>query len=82
VTFKKYTLIRAVIDTPPDVSDPDITQGAEPFYTDAHNFELIEAARVQIHCRGTMLSAFTIAAAEMERERHQQKDDGDANGAA
>ncbi|MDB5620414.1 RES family NAD+ phosphorylase [Tardiphaga sp.] len=35
----------AVIDSLPDVSDRDISKGAEPYYTDAHNFELIETAR-------------------------------------
>jgi hypothetical protein len=37
----------AVIDALPDVSDHDIAQGAEPYYTDVHNFESIEAARAR-----------------------------------
>lgn len=40
-------VLRAVLDALPDVSDHDISQGAEPFYTDAHNFESIEAARAR-----------------------------------
>lgn len=38
---------QAVIDALPDVSDRDIMQGAEPYYTDAHNFEPIEEARAR-----------------------------------
>ncbi|WP_249225517.1 hypothetical protein [Tardiphaga alba] len=37
----------AVIAALPDVSDRDISKGAEAYYTDAHNFELIEAARAR-----------------------------------
>jgi RES domain len=40
-------VVRAVIDALPDVSHREITQGAEPFYTDATNFESIEAARAR-----------------------------------
>jgi len=36
-----------VIDALPDVSHHDIAQGADPFYTDATNFEPIEAARAR-----------------------------------
>jgi hypothetical protein len=38
---------KAVIAALPDVSDRDISKGAELFYTDAHNFELIETARAR-----------------------------------
>lgn len=37
-------VVEAVIAALPDVSDHDISQGAEPYYTDAHNFEPIAAA--------------------------------------
>jgi hypothetical protein len=40
-------VLRAVIDALPDASHHDIAQGAEPYYTDAHNFEPIEAARAR-----------------------------------
>jgi hypothetical protein len=40
-------VLRAVIDALPDVSDHDVAQGADRFYTDAHNFESIEAARAR-----------------------------------
>ena len=37
----------AVIAALPDVSDHDVMLGADPFYTDAHNFEPIESARAR-----------------------------------
>src|SRR5262245_46988244 len=37
-------VLRAVIDALPDVSHRDIMDGAEPYYSDAHNFEAIEVA--------------------------------------
>ncbi|WP_198137022.1 RES family NAD+ phosphorylase [Nitrobacter hamburgensis] len=36
-----------MIDALPDVTDHDIMQGADPFYTDAANFESITAARAR-----------------------------------
>jgi len=40
-------VLKAVIDALPDVSHHEITQGAEPFYSDATNFESIEAVRAR-----------------------------------
>lgn len=40
-------VLRAVLDALPDASHYDIMQGAEPYYTDARNFEPIEAARAR-----------------------------------
>ncbi len=40
-------VLQAVIDALPDASDHDISQGAERYYTDAHNFEPIEDARAR-----------------------------------
>ncbi|UGV24673.1 hypothetical protein E0H22_02620 [Rhodopseudomonas boonkerdii] len=40
-------VVRAVMDALPDVSDRDIADGDEAYYTDAHNFEPIEAARAR-----------------------------------
>src|SRR5271168_2180994 len=40
-------VLRAVLDALPDASHHDIAQGGERFYTDAHNFETIKAARAR-----------------------------------
>lgn len=40
-------VVRAVIDALPDASHYEIMQGGEPFYTDAHNFELIKTVRAR-----------------------------------
>jgi hypothetical protein len=40
-------VLDVVIAALPDVSDRDISKGAEPYYTDAYNFEPIEAARAR-----------------------------------
>jgi len=40
-------VLRAVIDALPDADHYEIAQGGERFYTDAHNFESIEAARAR-----------------------------------
>lgn len=40
-------VLQAVIDALPDVSHRDIMDGAERYYTDAHNFEPIEDARAR-----------------------------------
>lgn len=37
----------AVVGALPDVSERDIQQGADPYYTDAHNFEPIEEAKAR-----------------------------------
>lgn len=41
------SILNAVIEALPDVSHREITQEAEPFYSDATNFELIELARAR-----------------------------------
>jgi len=40
-------VLKAVINALPDVTDHEIMQGADPFYTDATNFEPIEVARAR-----------------------------------
>jgi RES domain len=40
-------VLRAVLDALPDADHYEIAQGGERYYTDAHNFELIAAARAR-----------------------------------